>query len=177
VHKVQHKHTKKTWGNSTKFGAYKNWCSQWSTGHCPVPYLANWPLSGILRAIPLKFTGLSQRSNDQLLQRSTAEQSDSQKSETICDVRSHRTIRCATGLFGATRTHKTSTVNSSKPQRSADVARTRQWTLSCPVNHRTVRCAHRQQSQATTRKWLEAINTPQPPPFKSPKHCNFSIQH
>jgi hypothetical protein len=49
-------------GNSTKFGAYKFWCSQWCTGHCPVPmpkHLTNWPLSSFLRATPLKFTRLS----------------------------------------------------------------------------------------------------------------------
>jgi hypothetical protein len=34
----------------------------------------------------------------------------------------------------------------------------------CPVHLWTVRCAHRQQKQPTTRKWLEAINTSQPPP-------------
>jgi hypothetical protein len=87
-------------GNSIKFGAYKIWCSQWRighclvcTGHCPVPsleHLMNWPLLGFLRAIPLKFIGLSgapldcpvsQQSNGQLLQRSTTEQSDRQKSE------------------------------------------------------------------------------------------------
>jgi hypothetical protein len=50
----------------------------------------NWPLSSFLRAIPLKFIELfgappdcpvSQRNNDQLRQRSTAERSDRQKSE------------------------------------------------------------------------------------------------
>jgi hypothetical protein len=41
----------------------------------------------------------------------------------------------------------------------------------------SVRCAHRQQSQPTARKWLEAIKTPQPPPFKPSKHYNFSIQY
>jgi hypothetical protein len=53
-------------------------------------HLANWPLSGFLRARPLKFIGLSspppdcpvrQWSNDQLHQWSTAEKSDRQKSE------------------------------------------------------------------------------------------------
>jgi hypothetical protein len=68
VHKAQHKHTKKkTRGKFTKFGAYKKWCSQWRTGHCPVPrprHLANWPLSGFLRATPLKFIGLSGEAPD-----------------------------------------------------------------------------------------------------------------
>jgi hypothetical protein len=42
-------------GNSTKFGAYKIWCSLWRTGQCPVPQvaaLANWPLSGFLKSSP-----------------------------------------------------------------------------------------------------------------------------
>jgi hypothetical protein len=39
------------------------------------------------------------------------------------------------------------------PNGRADVARTGQWTMP-------VRCAHRQQKQATTRKWFEVINTP-----------------
>jgi hypothetical protein len=72
VHKAQHKHTKKkTRGKFTKFGAYKKWCRQWRTRHCPVctghcplctghclvprpRHLANWLLSGFLRATPLK---------------------------------------------------------------------------------------------------------------------------
>jgi hypothetical protein len=100
-------------GNSTKFEAYKFWCSQWRTGHCLVPrlkHLANWPLLGFLRATPLKFTGLfgappdypvSQRSNSQLRQRSTIVQSDRQKSESELQSQNasdcpvcHRTIWC-----------------------------------------------------------------------------------
>jgi hypothetical protein len=65
-----------------------------------------------------------------------------------------------TGLSGAARGQRTSTVNRSKPQWSTDVAGIRQWKVSCPVHHRTVRCAHRQQSQTTDRKWLKTINTP-----------------
>jgi hypothetical protein len=42
------------------------------------------------------------------------------------------------------------------PNERADVARTGQWTVP-------VRCAHRQQASPTARKWLGAINTPQPP--------------
>jgi hypothetical protein len=62
-----------------------------------------------------------------------------------CKVKTHRTVRCATGLPGAARGQTTSMVNCSKPQRSADMARIGQWTVSCPVHHRTVRCDHRQQ--------------------------------
>jgi hypothetical protein len=43
-----------------------------------------------------------------------------------CEVRTHRIVRCATGLSGAARRQMTSTVNSSKPQRSADMAGTGQ---------------------------------------------------
>jgi hypothetical protein len=43
-----------------------------------------------------------------------------------CEVRTQRTVRCATGLSGAARGQGTSTVNRSKPQRSADVAGTGQ---------------------------------------------------
>jgi hypothetical protein len=106
VHKVHIKYHKNELGNSTKFGAYKFWCSQWRTGHCPVPRpkrLLNRPLSGFLRATALKFTGLSgappdcpvsQWSNDQLRPRSTVVQSDRQKSEQVCKVRTHQTVQC-----------------------------------------------------------------------------------
>jgi hypothetical protein len=116
------------------------------TGHCPLPrleHLVNWPLSGFLRAIPLKFTGLSgeppdypvsQRSNVQL-----------RPTVSIAEVRSQSAKSEHIGLSGAARGHKTSMVNSSKPQRTADVALSGQWTVQCPVHHRTVRCAHRQQ--------------------------------
>jgi hypothetical protein len=64
-------------------------------------------------------------------------------------------VRCGTGLSGSTtgqRLQRSTTVNS-----------------TCPVRHRTVRCAHRQQKQSIARKWLEAINTPQPPPSMASK--------
>ena len=53
----------------------------------------------------------------------------------------------------------------------------------CPVRHRTLRCAHRQQTSPTTRKWLGAINTPQPPHSLASKHsevfihCKSEVQH
>jgi transposase InsO family protein len=49
-------------------------------------------------------------------------------------------------------------------------------TGQCPVAHRTVRCAHRQQSSPTTIWWLRAINTPQPPPHQASKHSEHCIQ-
>jgi hypothetical protein len=43
-------------------------------------------------------------------------------------------------------------------------------TGQCPVAHRTVWCALRQQSSPTAILVVGAINTPQPPLFKAPKH-------
>jgi hypothetical protein len=54
------------------------------------------------------------------------------------------------------------------PNGRANVACTGQWTV-------TVRCAHRQQPLPTARKWLGAINTPQPPHSKPSKHFEFLI--
>jgi hypothetical protein len=88
------------------------------------------------------------------------------------------TIRSQSQSAKSKRTRqRTATVNSSKPQQSADMARTGQWTVPCLMHHRTAWCTHRQQSQPTARKWLEAINTPQPPPFKSSKLLTLLIQY
>jgi hypothetical protein len=46
-----------------------------------------------------------------------------------------------------------------------------------PVAHQTVRCACRQQSSPTTILVVGAINTPQPPLFKAPKHSLLLIQY
>jgi hypothetical protein len=46
------------------------------------------------------------------------------------------------------------------PQRVCWCGTHRTVNSTCPVHHRTVRCAHHQQKQPTTSKWLEAINTP-----------------
>jgi hypothetical protein len=43
------------------------------------------------------------------------------------------------------------------------------------IGHRTVRCAHRQKTSPTARKWSGAINTPQPPHSKPSKHSKFFI--
>jgi hypothetical protein len=62
-----------TVGQFYKFGAKHTCCSQWHTGlsgvhgQCLVPWLkrsANWPLSGILGAHPLKIIGLSSVQSD-----------------------------------------------------------------------------------------------------------------
>jgi hypothetical protein len=54
------------------------------------------------------------------------------------------------------------------PNDCADVARTGQCTV-------TVRCAHHQQPLSTARKWLEAINTPQPPHSLASKYSQHPI--
>jgi hypothetical protein len=118
---------------------------------------------------------VSQRSNGNL--RPTVDskrwivqvRSESRKSECIGHV------RCATGLSGATTRQRTSTVNRSKPQQCADVARTGQWTVPYLVHHRTVRCAHRQQTQPMARKWLEAINTPNHLHSSRPSFLKFTF--
>jgi hypothetical protein len=54
----------------------------------------------------------------------------------------------------------------------------RGWrTGQCPVAHRTVRCAHRQQPSPTAVLVVGAINTPQPPLFKTSKHSLLLIQY
>jgi hypothetical protein len=47
----------------------------------------------------------------------------------------------------------------------------------CPVAQRTVRCAYCQQPLSTARKWLGAINTPQPPHSLVPKFSEHPIHY
>jgi hypothetical protein len=47
----------------------------------------------------------------------------------------------------------------------------------CLVRHRTVRCAHRQQTLPMARNCLGAINTPKPPHSKPSKCSKFNIQY
>jgi hypothetical protein len=113
------------------------------TRQCSVPRLehpANWPLSGILSAPRLKFTGLSgvhrtvwwahgatvDFANGRL--RSTALQSEAS------EVKRQSVMSGRTGLSGAPQGQTTSMVNSSKPQRSADVVRPGPWTVECLVS-------------------------------------------
>jgi hypothetical protein len=49
--------------------------------------------------------------------------------------------------------------------------------MTCPVHHRTVRCARRQHSSPTTILVVGAINIPQPSLFKTPKHSLLLIQY
>jgi hypothetical protein len=99
---------------------------------------------------------VSQQSNDNLHQQSSTKRwtvmnSVRQRSEQR--VRAHWTCPVTTR-------QRTPTVNNSKPQRACWRGTHRTLNSACPVRHRTVRCAHRQQKQPTARKWLEAINTP-----------------
>jgi hypothetical protein len=59
----------------------------------------------------------------------------------------HRTVRCR---------------KKTKLQRLGDVVAHRKRNSVCPVAHRTVRCAHRQQPSLMATRWLVAINTTQP---------------
>jgi hypothetical protein len=164
VHKVQHQPTKKmSWGTIQSMGQ-----KQVNGASSGAPDIVRCPSRGTSRtgrsrvfSLCVRYNSsdcpVCERSNSQLRQRSTAltwVQWTEQKSE-VWIAKSERT-----GLSGAAIGQKTSTVKRSKPQRLADVARTGQWTVQCSVHHRTVRYAHRQQTQTMARKWLEAINTP-----------------
>jgi hypothetical protein len=48
-------------------------------------------------------------------------------------------------------------------------------TRQCPVAHRTVRCAHRQQPSPTATWWLRAINTPNHHHTKHPSILNIAF--
>jgi hypothetical protein len=72
------------------------------------------------------------------------------------------TVRCTTGLSGGP------TCQSSNG-RTLTVGWHGWHTGQCPVAHRTVRCAIRQQPFPTATLVVGAINTPQPPHFKASK--------
>jgi hypothetical protein len=139
VHKVQHKPTKKmSWGTLQSL----------EQKQVLVQAVAHRTLSGAQAKAPHDLAALgfsqshssiihrtircasdypvSQRSNGQL--RSTVDYADdgivnrAQVRSQNCKVRTHRTVRYATRLSGAARGQRTSMVNRSKPQWSADVA-------------------------------------------------------
>jgi hypothetical protein len=102
-------------------------------------------------------------------QRSTL-QSEQCKSDVRADgQRSHRTVRCRTGLSGVAPdcpvSHKDKASNG-RPAPSPNGRMTWRHTGHCPVAHRTVRCAHRQQPSPTATIWLVAINTTPTSHFK-----------
>jgi hypothetical protein len=86
-------------------------------------------------------------------------------------------VRCGTGLSGATTGQGFQRSTRSKPQRACWRGTHRTVNSDCPVHHRPVQCAHRQQNQSTARKWLEVINTPQPPPSMASKFSEVHIQY
>jgi hypothetical protein len=115
---------------------------------------------------------VSQRSNGYL--RATVNSDRS-----IVQRRSQRgtgTVWCGTGLSGATGGQSLQRSTCSEPYRLGDVAAHRTRNSACPVAHRTVRCAHRQQPPQRLWKWLGAINTPQPPYSYQSKNSKHLIQ-
>jgi hypothetical protein len=83
-----------------------------------------------------------------------------------CLVR-HRTVRCGTGLSGATR--RQSSNGRLHPNPNGWVT----W-----LAHRTVSGAPIDSSPSPTIVWwLRAINTPQPPPLQPSKHSSHFIQY
>jgi hypothetical protein len=139
----------------------------------------NRPLSGKLSAPQLKFTGLSNVSpvclmsprptvyftNGRLPPRLPTSEGQ-KRSENLSDVRSHQTVRCATGADRSNgRLLQTPTIE----------WRGRHRTMNNVVSaaQRTVWCARRQKAATfypTSIIVVGAINTPQPPPFSTPKH-------
>jgi hypothetical protein len=72
----------------------------------------------------------------------------------------HRTVRCR---------------KRTKLQQLGDVAAHRTLNSECPVAHRTVRCAHRQQPPQQLLWWLRAINTPNHHNSKHPRFLNITF--
>jgi hypothetical protein len=108
-------------------------------------------------------------------QRSTVKVNSSE--QCAAEVRAQKSVRCGTGLSGAATGQRLPTVNRSKPQWACLCGAHRTVNGTCLVRHRTVRCAHQQQTQPTARKWLEAVNTPQPPPLMVSKFSEVHIQY
>jgi hypothetical protein len=100
-----------------------------------------------------------QRSNDYL--RATVD-SDGWIVQHITTIEVRATGQRGTGQFGVTPNcsvpHEDK-VSNGRPAPSSNVKMTWRRTGHCPVAHRTVRCAHRQQPSPTTTIWLVAINT------------------
>jgi hypothetical protein len=139
------------------------------TPDCLVPWLARpakWPLSRKRNASRLKIIGLSGVSPDYPVsheQRSSSPAVDCHATVAqpkALEVQRQSAMSGHTRLSGAPKGQTNSTANYSKPQRSDDVSCTGQWTVQCPVRHRTVRCACRRRTQPIARIVVGAINTP-----------------
>jgi hypothetical protein len=82
-----------------------------------------------------------------------------------------------TRLSGTARRQSSNGRLRSEHYRLGDVAGHRTVHSACPVAHRTVRCAHRQQPPQQLPKWFGAINTPQPPQPQASKFSEDNIQY
>jgi hypothetical protein len=143
-----------TLGQFYKFGAKQVCISLRRTEQCPVhrlSRLANRPLSEILSARWLKIIELSGEPTEQ---RSTTQQSEAS------EVRRQSTTSGHTGLSGAPQGQMSSMVNSSKLQRSADVARTGQWTVECSVRTGLSGVPIDRQNSQQLECWLGLLNPP-----------------
>jgi hypothetical protein len=97
----------------------------------------------------------------------------------------HQTDRCANKATVNFAQQSTALTSEQWTVQKSEVSPQSQNTPDCPVCHLTVRCRKRTkdfngqqlQSQPTARKWLEAINNPQPPPFKSSKLLTLLLQY
>jgi hypothetical protein len=175
-----------TLGEFYMFGAKQNWCSLCRTRHYLVPWLersANWPLSGILGARPLKIIGLSgvppdcpvrQRATVNFAQWSTVWLRA--QSEAL-EVRRQSTTTGHTGLSGVQPNCPVQQKNRLLERSSAPNPNGR-LTWHSPDNEQwRVRCAHRQNSRPTARIVFGGYKYPQPPPFKPSKHPTLFIQY
>jgi hypothetical protein len=139
-------------------------------------HLANWPLSGFLSARPLKFIGLSsvppdcpvrQRSNNQLRQRSTVEQSNRQKLED--------SLRCQIAPYCPIPQEDIILQRSIAPNPNGRLTwhspDSEEWSVRCTTRLSGV--------PIDTNSWNSGwgYNYPQPPPFKPSKQSNFLIQY
>jgi hypothetical protein len=96
----------------------------------------------------------------------------------------HRIVRCTSGATAIQRNSRlqwhpdsAAVENSARQSQSAESEAHRTVNKTCPVWHRTVRCAHRQQPSPTACWWLRAINTPQPPQLQASMSSEVFIQY
>jgi hypothetical protein len=96
----------------------------------------------------------------------------------------HRTVRCAKRSNGyqrngrLQRTPANATVRGQcahKSEQPLEAHRTVHST--CPVRHRTVRCAHRQQPNPNSCLVVGGYKYPQPPPLQPSKHSTHCIKY
>jgi hypothetical protein len=98
----------------------------------------------------------------------------SEQCNSECQSRSQR----GTGLSGVTLdcpVPQEDRASNGRPAPSPNDRMTWRRTEHCPVAHRTVRCALRQQSSPTARFWLVAINTTQPATSEVGVQATFQV--